>query len=195
MHKGSRLAKAVRACPRVAVAGVWYRSVDGEVFRRFYDTRKPMRPLSGLGAPRGGARFTPKDGPPSLYVAEDVETSNREGLQVTLGTPVKPPAGVTRTVYTVKVQLSDVVDLREPAVHALLGTSAAELTLAWRYRKDGKMPATQRLGSVAANIGVEGIIFQSTNAAGACLVIFTDNLTATSWLEVSDGKSILDRLP
>jgi RES domain-containing protein len=154
-----------------------------------------MRPLSGLGAPRGGARFTPRAGPSSLYVAEDVETSNREGLQVTLGTPVKPPAGVTRTVYTVKVQLSDVVDLREPAVHALLGTSAAELTLAWRYRKDGKMPATQRLGSVAANIGVEGIIFQSTKAAGACLVIFTDNLTATSWLEVSDGKSILDRLP
>jgi hypothetical protein len=26
--------KAVRTCPRVTVAGVWYRSVDGELFRR-----------------------------------------------------------------------------------------------------------------------------------------------------------------
>jgi hypothetical protein len=57
------------------------------------------------------------------------------------------------------------------------------------------MPATQRLGSVAANMGVEGLIFQSTKGAGASLVVFIDNLTAGSLLEVSDGKNILDRLP
>ena len=78
MHQGRRLIKAVRACARLVVNGVWYRSVDTEVFRHFYDATKPMRPLWGLGAPTGGARFTPKDGPSSLYLAEDLETANRE---------------------------------------------------------------------------------------------------------------------
>jgi RES domain-containing protein len=195
MHKGPKLAKAVRKCARVTVDGVWYRSVDSDMFRRFFGARTAMRPLWGLGAPRGGARFTPKKGSPSLYIAEDVETSNREGLQVTLGTAVRPPAGVTRTVYTVELRLSEVIDLRDPTVCALLGTSAAELKLAWRYRMDRKMAATQRLGRVAANLGVEGLIFRSTKGVGACLAVFTDNLGATSWLQVSVGKKVLERLP
>src|SRR5580693_5090710 len=87
MKEGRRLSEALEKCPRVAVRGVWYRSVDGEVFRGFYTATNPMRPLWGLGAPRSGALFTPKNGPSSLYVAEDIETANREGLQVTLGTP------------------------------------------------------------------------------------------------------------
>jgi hypothetical protein len=62
MHRGRRLSEAVHACPRVRVHGVWYRSVDGAVFLGFYDKKNPKRPLSGLGAPRGGARFTPKNG-------------------------------------------------------------------------------------------------------------------------------------
>src|SRR5438105_14584535 len=99
MFQGSRLRKAVRECPRLQVRGLWYRSVDGEVFLHFYDLSMPMRPLWGLGAPARGARFTPKGGPSSLYVAEDLETATREGLQVTLGTPVKPAAGVTRALY------------------------------------------------------------------------------------------------
>lgn len=87
MKRGRSLSEAVKDCPRVKQRGVWYRSVDGAVFRGFYDAKHPMRPLWGLGAPRGGARFTPTNGPASLYVAEDLDTANREGLQVKLGRP------------------------------------------------------------------------------------------------------------
>jgi RES domain-containing protein len=166
MKEGRRLSEALETCPRVAVRGLWYRSVDGEVFRGFYTTTNPMRPLWGLGAPRSGARFTPKNGPSSLYVAEDIETANREGLQVTLGTPVRPPAGVTRATYTVEVDLVEAVDLRDRSVRLLLGTSVAELRSAWRYRKDKKRPPTQRLGVAAARRGLAGLIFQSTKGAG-----------------------------
>jgi RES domain-containing protein len=179
----------------VNVQGVWYRSVDGDVFRHFYNARKPARPLWALGAPKSGARFTPKDGAPSLYVAEDVVTATHEGLQVTLGTPVKPPAGVTRAVYTVKVQLGNIIDLRDKSVSALLGTNAAELKGAWRYRRDKKVPATQRLGRLAAKLGVEGLLFQSTKGSGACLVVFPANLKGPSFLEVSDATNVLERLP
>jgi RES domain-containing protein len=134
----------------VQVGGVWYRSVDGAVFRGFYGSKRPMRPLWGLGAPRGGGRFTPKNGPSSLYVAEDVDTANREGWQVTSGAPVKPAAGVTRAIYTVEVEINDVINLRDRWVRTLLGTSVAELRGPWRYRRDRKTPPTQRLGGMVA---------------------------------------------
>lgn len=195
MHKGARLAKGLRACPRAPVAGVWYRSVDGGVFRHFFDKEKPARPLWALGAPRSGARFTPRNGAPSLYLAEDVETATREGLQVTLGTPVKPAVGVMRATYTVKVQLADVVDLRGASICSLLGTTATELKGPWRYRKDRTVPPTQRLGRLAAKSGLEGLLFQSTKGQGACLVVFTERLKGKSFIEVSDGTQVLDRVP
>ena len=195
MHKGPRLIKAVRECPRITVKGVWYRSVDGEVFRHFYHPTKPMRPLWGLGAPAGGARFTPRNGPSSLYLAEDLETANREGLQATAGTPVKPPAGVTRAVYTVKVELTDIIDLRDDSVGLSLGTSAAELGGPWRYRRDKKTAPTQRLGRIAAKVGAEGLLFQSTKHTGGCLVVFIGNVRSTSFLEVSDSSRLLERIP
>ncbi len=196
MHKGRRLIRAVRGCARIAVKGVWYRSIDGEVFRHFYDATKPMSPLYGLGAPASGARFTPKDGPPSLYLAQDVETAIREGLQVTEGTSVKPPAGVTRTEYTVEVVLTDIIDLRHKSVRLLLGTNATELGGPWRYRKDKRTPPTQQLGRIAANnVGVEGLLYQSTKGTGACLVVFTGNLRSTSMLQVSDPSGVLERIP
>ena len=195
MLKGPSLAKALRARVAISVAAVWYRSVDGAVFRQFYSATNPTRPLWGLGAPKSGARFTPRNGAASLYVAEDVETANREGLQVTLGTPVMPPVGMTRAIYTVQVQLSDVIDLRDKATCALLGTNGKELAGAWRYRKDRKTPPTQRLGRLAAKLGVEGLIFQSTKGLGVCLVVFTANLRSSSFIEVSDGVEVLERMP
>jgi hypothetical protein len=71
MHSAVRLSKALGACPRIEAEGVWYRSVDGDVFLHFFDKAKPTRPLWALGAPRSGARFTPKSGPPSFYVFTD----------------------------------------------------------------------------------------------------------------------------
>jgi RES domain-containing protein len=167
MHRGRRLSEAVHACPRVRVHGVWYRSVDGAVFLGFYDKKNPKRPLWGLGAPRGGARFTPKNGPPSLYVAEDVDTANREGLQVTLGTPLRPSAGVTRATYTVEVEISDVIDLRERSVRDHLGTNLAELCAPWRYRKDRSKPPTQRLRESSGARRLLGIALQVDQGSGS----------------------------
>jgi len=84
MKQGSELTAALSSCPRVAVEGVWYRSVDGGIFREFFIDKNPKRPLWGLGASKDGARFTLKEkdaGKPisTLYVAEDMVTALREG--------------------------------------------------------------------------------------------------------------------
>ena len=89
----------------------------------------------------------------------------------------------------------DVIDLRDKATCALLGTNGKELAGAWRYRKDRKTPPTQRLGRLATKLGVEGLIFQSTKGLGVCLVVFTANLRSSSFIEVSDGVEVLERMP
>jgi RES domain len=115
---------------------------------------------------------------------------------VTLGTPLRPSAGVTRATYTVEVEISDVIDLRERSVRDHLGTNLAELCAPWRYRKDRSKPPTQRLGKAVAQGGFSGLLYRSTKGAGACLVVFTDNLKRSgSWLEVQDGSRTLERLP
>jgi hypothetical protein len=132
----------------------------------------------------------------AVYLAEDVETAHREGLQVVVGTPLRPPAGVTRAIHTVEVAIKEVIGLRDPAVRALLGTSAAELAGPWRYRKDRRQPPTQRLGGAVAKCGIAGLLFQSTKGAGACLAVFIDNLKHSgSFVEVRDGSGVLERLP
>lgn len=179
------------------ISGVWYRSVDGEVYRLFYSDQaaKRTRPLWGLGASRDGARFTSKGGATSLYVAEDFETANREAFQVTRARSVKPPAGVVRVTFSVTVRVSTVLDLCNGRVRKSLGTNIPELKSAWRYRRDGTTPPTHILGRVAAELGLEGLRFPSTKGAGACLVIFTDSLKPGSVLVVSDGRRLLERLP
>jgi hypothetical protein len=132
----------------------------------------------------------------AVYLAEDVETAHREGLQVMVGTPLRPPAGVTRAIHTVEVAIKEVIGLRDPAVRALLGTSAAELAGPWRYRKDRRQPPTQRFGGAVAKCGIAGLLFQSTKGAGACLAVFIDNLKHSgSFVEVRDGSGVLERLP
>jgi len=51
-------------------------------------------------------------------------------------------------------------------------------------------------GKAVAQGGFSGLLYRSTKGAGACLVVFTDNLKRSgSWLEVQDGSRTLERLP
>ena len=58
---------------------------SGTLFRRVtlaaLQSVEPRQFLYALGAGKGGARFTPKNGPASLYVAEDELTAEAESKQ------------------------------------------------------------------------------------------------------------------
>jgi hypothetical protein len=90
MKEGRRLSEALEKCPRVAVRGVWYRSVDGEVFRGFYTATNPMR-LGGAAAKRGlaGLLFESTKGAGACLVVftDNLKTSGSR-LEVKDGTRV-----------------------------------------------------------------------------------------------------------
>ncbi len=156
------------------------------------------RPLYDLGAPRSGARFTPKGGAPALYLAEDHATALQEMLQVGAHAGLKPVFGMSALVlFQVSVQLASVLDLTDAGVPKAIRTNAKELAGPWRLPVSGKRPPTQALGAaVATNGRFDGMLFQSTKGPGRCLVAFTANLRPPAFVEIRDPSSkLVERLP
>ena len=183
----------------VPFEGTLYRVVRADVLYGFTKAGPYVpRPLYNLGPPRGGARYTPRGGAPSIYLACDMDTAMREYTQIPTPTPLEPvsPTGALVT-YSAKVLLERVLDLSQKRVRKQLDTNLAELAEPWRYRKDRRKPPTHRLGAEATDSGrVQAIIFRSTKGAGNCIVIFTGALVPPSFIEVNDpaGK-LIERFP
>ncbi len=83
MHPTRTLERVLKTIALTRYEGFLCRAVKVNALHRFSHTAHyTPRPLYNLGPPSGGARFTPRGGAPSLYLADDYETSLREYLQV-----------------------------------------------------------------------------------------------------------------
>ena len=79
MKSAALLRRALEKVPLVPMARTLYRVMDPATLYGFdKGASYTPRPLYNLGAPRGGARFTPKGGAPCVYLAGDAITAMRE---------------------------------------------------------------------------------------------------------------------
>jgi len=199
MHRTNSLRQILRSIPGKIFKGKLYRTVQADALYGFSKAGPYMpRPLYNLGPSNGGARYTTKGGEPSIYFAEDVETAMRELLRIPVPQSLKPSNNFSTLVtYEAEVALESILDLTQYPIRHLFGTTLKELAEPWRFRKDGLKPATQRLGAVVATSGkFQGIRFHSTMKSGECIVIFTDEIAPSSFIEVMDPKGkLIGRLP
>lgn len=196
----AKLERALRRAPVVPFKGALCRAVHAGTL---YGFRKMSgyvpRPLHDLGPPLAGARFTPKGGAPALYVAEDYDTAVRESLQ--LGFPVRllPRKGwkSALVLFTIDVNLQVVLDVTDPAVRTLPGTTPAELGSAWRHRRRGGVAPTHALGRALASVGrFQALRFPSTKGTGWCLMILTAAIAAPAYVRIFDPDGrLVERLP
>jgi len=188
----SDLAIALAKTPVVSSNVILYRCVDLKYLHAPYN---PPRPLYGLGAPAIGARFTPRGGPSSIYMAEDNLTALAESTLTLVVSSSMPP----KVVFSSKTSLDAVLDLTQGHVQRMLGTSLKELSGSWRLANPtDPLPPTQLLGkAVFNNNRYSAIRFPSTKRAGGnCLVIFIDRLKPPSFVEVYDPDGNLkERIP
>lgn len=138
----------------------------------------PLHPdqyLYSLGALVAGARFTPRGGPATLYLAEDQQTAfdeaNPEQAILRRADPglvrPTPPGRYVSVLY----QLESVLDLTDNVIQQALGTGSAELAGHWRQ--------AQQRGRVAF-----------------CLAVFPDRLAAPAYVKVYDPDGFIqERLP
>jgi RES domain-containing protein len=205
MIEGADIRKALTSVQRLDFTGVLYRAVTLEALYGFHhDPPYPaIRPLYNLGAPSTGARFTPRDGMPSLYFASDPETALAEVHQVhaklrLLNPPVMSPLPPT-VLYSARVQIDSALDLMNHTVQTALGIDSAWLGMEWRpaHERTGIAP-TQLMGQEVFESGLfQAIRFPSARQPGhACWVVFTERLGGSSIIEVFDPDGNLTaRLP
>jgi RES domain-containing protein len=161
----------------------------GTLFRRVnlaaLQSVEPHQFLFAIGAGKEGARFTPRRGPASLYVAEDeltAEAESKQGGFENFRKTAAPPA----VVYSLKDSLKSVLDLTDAKIVKKIGGSQAELAAPWRLHR--KKAPTQILGLAAFDSGkFDALRYRSTkNHKGICYVIFMPRLDGTSFVELYD---------
>ena len=96
------------------------------------------------GPRRVGGRYTPMEGPDTLYLASSERAANAEwkaGLQALFSDVMLPP----KTVFATEVNLTRVLDLSTDEIQRTLRTNSAELAQPWKARN---RPVTQTLGLI-----------------------------------------------
>lgn len=205
MLANSDLLEALDGVEVLSRRATLFRAVDLQTL--YGPTRSPPhpkpRPLWSLGAPAHGARFTPRHGPPGLYLAETPETAYAEGAQIqaivlrispeTVG-PIPP-----KVLFTAEMFVEKALDLTTRATLEALGTSEAELTAPWRLSGlRVELPPTQRLGqAVFDHGGFQAMRYPSVQAPGsACWLVLVDRLVGPSFIEVhAPHHNLRQRLP
>lgn len=206
MHDPATVGRLLPTLPRISIQGPWSRAVGFHLLQGPPPGAPPLSPPQPLwpnGPPRHGARFTPRGGFESAYLASDLVTALTE-VGAVIQHPNAPPfniATIPWTIIAVKGALTNIVDLTDTAIQNALGTSRQELTGDWAYdQSQGLTPPTHVLGVAAHQSGVIlGLKYPSSkNAAGTCVVVFTDRFQTnpSAYLEVYDpyGK-LSQRLP
>ncbi len=206
MDTPDRLRRVLPTLPRITIHGLWSRAIGFHLLNAPPPGASPgssPQPLWPGGPASNGARFTPKGGFNSLYLADDPVTALHEVVSV-FSHPHGPPITIRTSpwvVVAVDGVLSNIVDLTDSAVQRQLGTTTAELTGEWAYTQavSGIAP-TQVLGQAAFDCGVLGLKYVSSKniTGGRAVVVFTDNLLASkpSFVEVIDTYGNLrQRLP
>ncbi len=197
MHQGKKLEAALHAVPRTRVTGVFYRSIAEAAIHSL----SPSQPLYSLAPRKTGQRFTPKNGPASLYMSADFHTSYIEthGTSASIagsGLHFIPPPTV---IIAISVDIEHVLDLTSPAVRDELATDEDELAGPWfEQMLAGDSVPTHTLARVAhlSNL-FEAIRFNSVQKAGGTnLMVWTKKLKRPYFVEVNDpSRRLYQRIP
>ncbi len=164
---------------------------------------QPIMPLYVLGPGMNGQRYTPKNGPNALYVAEDLITAQAEYLEIHRAVLIEDPAlqlNPDPTVQlTIQVCLERVLDLTKPIIQEALGTSTLELTGSWRRQmiKNITCP-TQVLARVVYDSGYfQAMRYPSARSnEHANLIIWVEYLSEPSFVRVYDTRGVMTaRIP
>ena len=204
MRDATALSGVLAQLPTRPFQGTLYRAIDYEALHGFHSpTPYPPNPLYCEGASAKGARYTPKGGMPSQYLAEDYGTAYEEANQAYLLVqsinPRAVPGSPPTVILSARVEIASVLDVADPAVQQTPGTTLAELAAPWRlFQQGGEIAPTQVLGqAVHQGRYAQALRYPSAVVAGrCCFVLFCDLLTAPSFVEICDPQAnLLRRLP
>jgi RES domain-containing protein len=138
---------------------------------------------SGLGSQIHGARWTPKNSFPTVYLCENVETALQEYLARARRMKLPDHKSLPMVMAWVKVKAVNVLDTTEAEIAAVINPFLATDKIHWRAIQDRREAVSQAIGRAIKEICFSGLLTSSQVLPGSRnIVIFPQKLTASEAL-------------
>lgn len=147
--------------------------------------------ISGLGSQLHGARWTPKNFSPAVYLCGTVEAALQEYLA--RGRRMKLPdhKSLPMVMASIKVKTANLLDTTDAEVAAAINPFLETDKIHWRAIQDRREAASQAIGRAIHEVCFSGLIAASQASPGSKIVIiFPKKLKAPEMLSAANLKPL-----
>jgi len=157
-----------------AFSGVCYRCTEPQYLDQI---------ISGLGSQLHGARWTPKNSFPTVYLCDTIEAALQEYLARARRMKLPDHKSLPMMMAWVKVKAVNLLDSTDAEVAEVITPFLARDKIHWRAIQDRREAVSQAIGRAIKDVCFSGIIASSQALPGGRnLVIFPQKLRATDSL-------------
>jgi RES domain-containing protein len=138
-------------------SGVCYRCTDPRYLSQI---------TSGIGSQLHGARWTPKNSFPSVYLCETPEAALQEYLARGRRMRIPDHKSLPMVMAGVKVKAANLLDITEPGIATAINEILLSERIHWRAIQDRREAVSQAIGRAIHEICFSGLIAASHVSVG-----------------------------
>ncbi|HTR40663.1 MAG TPA: RES family NAD+ phosphorylase [Pseudomonadales bacterium] len=147
--------------------------------------------IAGLGSRMYGARWTPKNSFPTVYLCETAEAALQEYLARGRRMKIPDHKSLPMMMLSVKVKVANLLDLTEKDTAIIVNTLLETEKAHWRAIQDRREAVSQAIGRAIEKMGFSGLAAPSQACPGQKnIAIFPQNLSPKETLNTPSLKPI-----
>jgi RES domain-containing protein len=147
--------------------------------------------VSGLGSQLHGARWTPKNSFPTVYLCETVEAALQEYLARARRMKLPDHKSLPMVMAWVKVKAANLLDTTDAEIATVINPLLAIDRIHWRSIQDRREAVSQAIGRAIKEVCFSGLVAPSQASPGSKnIIIFPQKLTASESLSAPALKPI-----
>jgi len=147
--------------------------------------------ISGLGSQLHGARWTPKNSFPSVYLCETTEAALQEYLARSRRMRLPDHRSLPMVMAWIKVKTANLLDTTAAEIAAIINPFLATDKIHWRAIQDRREAVSQAIGRAVHEVCFSGLIVVSQASTGSKnVIIFPQKLKAPEMLSASSLKPL-----
>jgi len=145
--------------------------------------------VSGLGSQLHGARWTPKNSFPTVYLCDTVEAALQEYLARARRMRLPDHKSLPMVMAWVKVKAANLLDTTDAEIAAIVNPFLATDKIYWRAIQDRRESVSQAIGRAVKEVCFSGLIAPSQALPGGSnILIFPQKLTPSESLSAPTLK-------
>ena len=147
--------------------------------------------VSGLGSQTYGARWTPKNSFPTVYLCETAETALEEYLARGRRMKIPDYKSLPMIMLGVKVKVANLLDMTDGKIASVISPLLGMEKVHWRAIQDRREAVSQAVGRAINGMGFSGLAAPSQACPGhKNIAIFPENLTPKEILSTASSKPV-----